>query len=50
MARSPHPNTAPWHGVFTYLVFVAGALAILCETFQSLVDEGYVLLVDVQSQ
>lgn len=33
-----------------YLVFMAGTLAVLCETLQSLVDEGHVLLVNVQSQ
>ena len=33
-----------------YLVFMAGALAVLCEALQSLVDERDVLLVDVQSQ
>lgn len=39
-----------WYRLFMDLVFVAGALAVLCETLQSLVDEGDVLLVDVQSQ
>lgn len=33
-----------------YLVFMAGALTVLCETLQSLIDEGHVLLVDVESQ
>lgn len=33
-----------------YLVFMAGALAVLGETLQSLVDKGHVLLIDVQSQ
>lgn len=31
-----------------YLVLMAGALAVLCQTLQSLVNEGHVLLVDVQ--
>lgn len=35
---------------FLYLVFMAGALAVLCEALQSLVDEGHVLLIDVEPQ
>lgn len=33
-----------------HLVFVAGTLAVLGQTLQSLVDEGHVLLVDVEPQ
>ena len=34
----------------THLVLVAGSLAVLGEALQRLVDEGHVLLVDVQPQ
>lgn len=34
----------------THLVIVTGALAVLCESLQSLVDEGDVVLVDVETQ
>lgn len=39
-----------WCGLSMHLVFMAGALAVLCEALQGLVDEGDVLLVDVQAQ
>lgn len=35
---------------WTYLVLVAGPLTVLGETLQGLVDEGYVLLVDVEAE
>lgn len=44
------PQLPFWHSLFMYLVFMAGALAVLCETLQSLVDESNILLVDVQAQ
>lgn len=36
--------------VFWYLVFMAGALTVLSQTLQGLVNEGHVLLVDVEAQ
>lgn len=34
----------------THLVIMTGALAVFCECLQSLVDEGDVVLVDVETQ
>lgn len=36
-----------FHG---YLIFMAWTLAVLSQTFQSLVDQHYVLLIDVETQ
>lgn len=36
--------------VFWYLVFMAGALTVLSQTLQGLVDECHVLLIDVEAQ
>lgn len=33
-----------------HLVVMAGSLAVLCEALYCLVDEAYVLLIDVESQ
>lgn len=51
MARADSASTqSSTVDVFMYLVFMAGALAVLCETLQSLVNKGHVLLIDVESQ
>lgn len=34
----------------THLVIMTGALAVFCECLQSLVDEGDVVLIDVETQ
>lgn len=44
------PETFLFSLCLLYLVFMAGALTVLCQTLQSLVNEGNVLLIDVQSQ
>lgn len=48
--KVPDYSPSSLSGLFVYLVFMAGALTVLCETLQSLIDEGHVLLVDVQPQ